>query len=53
VNSAGDVAATVFAAIVGGGQAPGGFAVPDHVVRKELASAEHATHRLVSTRCAA
>jgi S1-C subfamily serine protease len=53
VNSAGEVAATVFAAIVGGGQSPGGFAVPAQVVRRELASAEHATHRLVSTRCAA
>jgi S1-C subfamily serine protease len=53
VNSHGAVAATVFAAIVSGGQGPGGFAVPDQVVRSELASGEHATHRLVSTRCAA
>jgi S1-C subfamily serine protease len=53
VNSSGGVVATVFAAIVGGGQAPGGFAVPDQVVRSELAGAERATHKLVSTRCAA
>jgi hypothetical protein len=43
----------VFAAIVGGGQGPGGFAVPNSVVRTELAAAERATHTLVSTRCAA
>jgi S1-C subfamily serine protease len=53
VDSAGRVVATVFAAIVGGGQGPGGFAVPNAVVRTELAAAERATHTLVSTRCAA
>jgi S1-C subfamily serine protease len=53
VDSAGDVVATVFAAIVGGGQGPGGFAVPNQVVRTELAAGERATHTLVSTRCAA
>jgi len=53
VDASGDVVATVFAAIVGGGQGPGGFAVPNRVVRTELAAAERATHTLVSTRCAA
>lgn len=52
VNAAGDVDATVFAAIVGGTQ-KGGFAVPDEIVRRELASGERATHALISTRCAA
>jgi S1-C subfamily serine protease len=53
VDAAGDVVATVFAAIVGGGEGSGGFAVPNGVVRTELAAAERATHTLVSTRCAA
>jgi S1-C subfamily serine protease len=53
VDSAGRVVATVFAAIVGGGQGAGGFAVPNAVVRTELAAAERATHTLVSARCAA
>jgi S1-C subfamily serine protease len=53
VDSAGRVLATVFAAIVGGGQGAGGFAVPNAVVRTELATAERAAHTLVSTRCAA
>jgi S1-C subfamily serine protease len=52
IDRAGQVEATVFAAIVGGSQA-GGFAVPNGVVRHELAGGEHATHTLVSTRCAA
>ncbi len=36
VNGAGQVVATVFAAITGGGP-PGGFAIPDSIVRQELA----------------
>jgi S1-C subfamily serine protease len=36
VDAAGDVAATVFAAITGGGPS-GGFAVPDSLVRADLA----------------
>jgi S1-C subfamily serine protease len=51
VNAAGQVDATVFASIVGGTQ-KGGFAVPDGIVRKELAAGERATHTLISTRCA-
>jgi S1-C subfamily serine protease len=52
VDAAGDVDATVFAAIVGGTQ-KGGFAVPDEIVRRELSDGERATRTLVSTRCAA
>jgi S1-C subfamily serine protease len=52
VNAAGRVDATVFAAIVGGTQ-KGGFAVPDGIVRDQLAVGERATHTLITTRCAA
>jgi hypothetical protein len=52
VNAAGDVDATLFAAVVGGTQ-KGGFAVPDEIVRRELALGERAAHTLISTRCAA
>jgi S1-C subfamily serine protease len=45
VNAAGQVLATVFAAITGGGP-QGGFAVPDSVVRRELA---HVGGQAVST----
>jgi len=39
IDGAGHVAGTVFAAITGGGS-PGGFAVPNSIVRSQLASAE-------------
>ena len=53
VDSAGQVLATVFAAITNAppGQA-GGFAVPDSVVRRELARALATHHGVSSGRCA-
>jgi hypothetical protein len=53
VDSAGQVVATVFAAITNAppGQA-GGFAVPDSVVRHELARALASHHAVSSGRCA-
>ncbi len=53
VDSSGQVVATVFAAITNAppGQA-GGFAVPDGVVRHELAKAAGAHHTVTSGQCA-
>jgi S1-C subfamily serine protease len=52
VDSSGRVLATVFAAITGGaGQ--GGFAIPNTLVRTELAAAQRARHGIVTNRCAA
>jgi hypothetical protein len=39
VDAGGHVVATVFAAITGAGTGHGGFAVPNELVRKELAIA--------------
>jgi S1-C subfamily serine protease len=52
VDAGGAVDATVFAAITGG-PGNGGFAVPDSVVRSDLAVAERARHSIVVNRCAA
>jgi S1-C subfamily serine protease len=41
VDAGGQVVATVFAAIVGGGGSRGGFAVPNSIVRARLATARH------------
>jgi S1-C subfamily serine protease len=40
IDTGGHVVATVFAAIVGGSRGEGGFAVPDALVRKELATGD-------------
>jgi S1-C subfamily serine protease len=53
VDSAGQVVATVFAAITGGSPGHGGFAIPNSIVRSELAAAESAQRALVVNRCAA
>ena len=52
VDASGRVLATVFASITGGA-GHGGFAVPDSIVRSELAAAEAAHQPIVSNRCAA
>ncbi len=52
VDSAGRVLATVFAAITGG-PGHGGFAIPNALVRTELAAAQTARHAIVTNRCAA
>jgi S1-C subfamily serine protease len=52
VDASGRVLATVFASITGGA-GHGGFAVPDPIVRSELAAAEAAHQPIVSNRCAA
>jgi S1-C subfamily serine protease len=50
VDPAGRVAATVFAAITGGGgKGPGGFAVPNSLVRQQLAAAAGRGARTVGT----
>jgi S1-C subfamily serine protease len=52
VDAAGQVEATVFAAITSGGPA-GGFAVPDAIVRSEIAAGEQTHRAIVVNRCAA
>jgi S1-C subfamily serine protease len=52
VDASGRVEATVFAAIAGG-PGHGGFAVPNSVVRSELATAAAARYGIVTNRCAA
>ncbi|MDQ6815904.1 MAG: MarP family serine protease [Actinomycetota bacterium] len=52
VDAAGNVLGTVFAAIVGSPGARGGFAVPNFVVRKQLARAAKATHPVSTGSCA-
>ncbi len=52
VDSAGRVLGTVFAAIVGTPGAHGGFAVPDPVVRRQLARAESAAGSVSTGACA-
>jgi hypothetical protein len=52
VDASGTVQATVFAAITGG-LYHGGFAVPNSIVRSELAVAEAARYGIVTNRCAA
>jgi S1-C subfamily serine protease len=52
IDARGQVVGTVFAAVTGGG-GEGGFAVPNSVVRAELARAAGATHEIVTNRCAA
>jgi S1-C subfamily serine protease len=50
VDSAGKVLATVFAAITnGGGKGPGGFAVPNSLVRSQIAAAAARGGRTVGT----
>lgn len=53
VDSAGQVVGTVFAAVTGGGAGfgPGGFAVPNPLVRAQLAKAEHAAGPVSSRAC--
>jgi S1-C subfamily serine protease len=52
VNSAGQVVATVFAAITGSPSGKGGFAVPNQLVRHELARARSRTHSVSTRTCA-
>jgi S1-C subfamily serine protease len=52
VDASGHVDATVFAAITGGGPR-GGFAVPNSIVRRDLATGEQARRPVVVNRCAA
>jgi S1-C subfamily serine protease len=52
VDASGRVDATVFAALTGGGPA-GGFAVPNSIVRRELAAGERASRSIIVNRCAA
>ena len=52
VNSAGQVVATVFAAITGSPSGKGGFAVPNQLVRHELARARSRTHSVSTRACA-
>jgi S1-C subfamily serine protease len=52
VDARGQVDATVFAALTGGGPA-GGFAVPNSIVRRELAVGERASQSIIINRCAA
>jgi S1-C subfamily serine protease len=52
VDASGHVEATVFAAITGGGPR-GGFAVPNSIVRHDLATGERATRAIVVNRCSA
>jgi S1-C subfamily serine protease len=54
VDSSGNVVATVFAAITnGGGHGPGGFAVPNALVKQELgAAASHGGHVVGTGHCA-
>jgi S1-C subfamily serine protease len=52
VDASGHVDATVFAALTGGGP-PGGFAVPNSIVRRELAAGERAAQSITVNRCAA
>jgi S1-C subfamily serine protease len=51
IDAAGRVVATVFAAVTGGGSA-GGFAVPNNLVRKELAAAQAGGARVSTGPCA-
>jgi S1-C subfamily serine protease len=53
VDSAGEVLGTVFAAVVGSSGPPGGFAVPNSVVRAQLARARSAPDRVSTGACAA
>jgi S1-C subfamily serine protease len=53
VDSAGEVLGTVFAAVVGSHGPPGGFAVPNSVVRAQLARARSATGSVPTGACAA
>ncbi len=53
VDSAGGVLGTVFAAVVGSHGPPGGFAVPNSVVRAQLARARSATGSVPTGACAA
>jgi S1-C subfamily serine protease len=55
VNAAGQVVATVFAAITGGSASPGhgGFAVPDALVRQQLEAAAGGQGPVGTSRCAA
>jgi uncharacterized membrane protein required for colicin V production len=53
VDAAGQVVATVFAAVTGAAPGhAGGFAVPDAVVRRELVRAHRARHTVGSGQCA-
>jgi S1-C subfamily serine protease len=52
INASGRVVGTVFAAVTGG-SGEGGFAVPNAIVRRELAQATHAQRAIVTNRCAA
>lgn len=52
VDAAGDVVATVFAAITGASSGQGGFAVPNALVRKQLAAAASRTGPVSTGPCA-
>jgi S1-C subfamily serine protease len=52
VDTAGDVVATVFAAITGGASGHGGFAVPNAVVRDQLAEARSRSGPVGTGHCA-
>jgi hypothetical protein len=52
IDGTGHVVATVFAAITGSPTGEGGFAVPNALVRKELARARHEVHSVPTGPCA-
>jgi hypothetical protein len=52
VDAGGHVVATVFAAITGSPSGNGGFAVPNSLVRAELAAARSRTHAVPTGACA-
>jgi S1-C subfamily serine protease len=52
VDAAGDVVATVFAAITGSSSGQGGFAVPNALVRNQLAAAASRTQPVSTESCA-
>ncbi len=52
VDRAGEVVATVFAAITGSPSGQGGFAVPNALVRKQLAESSRRVHSVSTGQCA-
>ncbi|MFZ0384014.1 MAG: peptidase S1, partial [Solirubrobacteraceae bacterium] len=52
VDARGQVVATVFAAITGSPSGRGGFAVPNGLIRKQLAESLSRTHAVSTQECA-